>query len=90
MALARQSLTLWAIGGACVGGVVSVVFHTVRDSHVAAPAVRGIVSPVYVTASGKKYHRAGCRSLRTSSVAIELRDAMMSYGPCRICQPPTR
>ncbi len=30
---------------------------------------------VYVTRTGKKYHRAGCSALRSSSIPISLKDA---------------
>jgi len=44
---------------------------------------------VYVTKSGTKYHRSGCSSLRSSSIAISLADAAQSgYEPCSICNPP--
>jgi hypothetical protein len=44
---------------------------------------------VYVTRTGKRYHRAGCRSLRHSSTPMELKDAKAKgYTPCGICHPP--
>jgi hypothetical protein len=44
---------------------------------------------VYVTKTGKKYHRAGCRSLAKSAIAMKLKDAAKSYSPCKVCKPPT-
>ena len=43
---------------------------------------------VYVTDSGKKYHRAGCRYLSKSQIPIGLSDAKQSYAPCSVCNPP--
>jgi hypothetical protein len=43
---------------------------------------------VYVTKSGKKYHRAGCRSLSKSKIPISLEDAKGRYTPCSVCNPP--
>jgi hypothetical protein len=44
---------------------------------------------VYVTNTGKRYHRAYCRYLRFSSRPIELRDATAAgYTPCHVCTPP--
>jgi micrococcal nuclease len=43
---------------------------------------------VYVTRSGTKYHRAGCRSLARSQIPIALADAIARYGACGICKPP--
>jgi len=43
---------------------------------------------VYVTETGKKYHREGCSSLRRSKIAMPLSKARDSYSPCHNCQPP--
>ncbi|MDR1444295.1 MAG: thermonuclease family protein, partial [Treponema sp.] len=44
---------------------------------------------VYVTGSGKKYHRETCGSLNRSKIALNLEDAVRSgYEPCRTCKPP--
>jgi micrococcal nuclease len=44
---------------------------------------------VYITATGTKYHKEGCSSLRRSKTAVSLADAAASgYGPCSICKPP--
>ncbi|MEW8957829.1 MAG: thermonuclease family protein [Moorella sp. (in: firmicutes)] len=44
---------------------------------------------VYVTKTGKKYHRDGCRSLAKSKIPMSLEDAKNSgYTPCSICNPP--
>ncbi len=44
-------------------------------------------STVYVTNSGKKYHRAGCIYLGKSSIPIKLSDAKKYYQPCKRCKP---
>jgi len=45
---------------------------------------------VYVTRTGKKYHVAGCRYLRSSQIAMKLKDAVNAgYTPCSVCRPPT-
>jgi hypothetical protein len=44
---------------------------------------------VYVTKTGKKYHRAGCRHLSRSKIPLPLDAAARSYGPCAHCRPPT-
>lgn len=43
---------------------------------------------VYVTRTGHKYHRAGCRYLSKSMIPIGLADARRQYSPCSVCQPP--
>ena len=65
-----------------------------------APIVSPVVKPlpkirtdtsdvtVYVTRTGTKYHRAGCRSLRRSQILMSLKEAKARYSPCSICKPP--
>jgi hypothetical protein len=43
---------------------------------------------VYVTRTGEKYHRGGCRYLSRSMIPISLADAKRSYGACSVCRPP--
>jgi competence protein ComEC len=44
---------------------------------------------VYITNTGECYHRAGCRYLSHSCIAIKLsRAKAMGYRPCSVCQPP--
>ena len=45
-------------------------------------------TPVFLTRSGSKYHRDGCRSLAKSKIAIALANARKRYGPCKVCKPP--
>jgi hypothetical protein len=45
---------------------------------------------VYVTRTGKKYHTATCRYLRSSKIPMKLSDAAKAgYTPCSVCNPPT-
>jgi micrococcal nuclease len=42
---------------------------------------------VYITRTGAKYHRSGCRHLR-SSIEISLKDAQgRGYAACKVCRP---
>ena len=43
---------------------------------------------VFVTKTGTKYHRAGCRALAKSSTAIRLGEVGGKYQPCAVCDPP--
>ena len=44
---------------------------------------------VYVTATGSKYHNAGCRYLKRSCFSISLQDAVdQGYTACSVCNPP--
>ena len=42
---------------------------------------------VYITRTGKKYHRSGCRYLSRSKIPISLSEAKQRYGPCSVCRP---
>lgn len=43
---------------------------------------------VHITATGKKYHRAGCRTLKKSDTEVTLDEAKsMGLSPCGICNP---
>ena len=65
-----------------------------------APAAPPVVTPsptpkqtnqsvtVYITKTGAKYHRDGCRYLSRSRIPISLSDAKSGYGPCSVCNPP--
>jgi micrococcal nuclease len=43
---------------------------------------------VYVTKTGKAYHRAGCRFLAKSRIPMPLGEARKRYKPCSVCKPP--
>ena len=44
---------------------------------------------VYITRTGKRYHREGCSSLSRSKIVITLSDAKArGYTPCQRCSPP--
>ena len=44
----------------------------------------------YITRTGEKYHRDGCRYLRQSRIATTLHEAVnRGFGPCSVCKPPT-
>ena len=44
-------------------------------------------STVYITRTGKKYHRGSCSYLRYSKISISLTDAKRGYSPCSVCNP---
>lgn len=55
------------------------------------PAGSEVVGPdtmVFITRTGTKYHRYGCRSLSKSRMALRLAEARLNYGPCGSCKPP--
>ena len=46
---------------------------------------------VYITDTGTKYHRDGCRFLKNSKTAVLLEELdTEKYAPCSVCNPPER
>ncbi|MCB2358761.1 hypothetical protein [Clostridium estertheticum] len=43
---------------------------------------------VYITNTGKKYHKKGCRYLKKSSIAVKKSSILSKgYTACKICNP---
>ena len=42
---------------------------------------------VYVTRTGSKYHRSGCRVLRESKISMTRVEASRRHSPCGLCRP---
>ena len=44
---------------------------------------------VYITKTGKKYHKGNCRYLKKSKTKIALKEACKrGYTSCKVCKPP--
>lgn len=69
-------------GSAASGSNTSPAENSVSDSS-------NSKTMVHITATGKKYHRAGCRTLKKSDTEVTLEEAKsMGLSPCGICNPP--
>jgi hypothetical protein len=45
---------------------------------------------VYITKTGKCYHRAGCQYLKKNCIPVPLEEAVrLGKVPCSVCRPPT-
>lgn len=53
-----------------------------------APATDTQEATVFITRTGSKYHRGGCRYLSKSKIPISLENAKRRYSPCSVCNPP--
>lgn len=94
VALAGPVVASWANVSPATGPAV------VRESAttpVLAPAAPATMQPmssstkVYITKTGKKYHRAGCRYLKKSKIKKTLGWVKSHhYTPCKVCKPPKR
>ena len=64
--------------------------HPVLDANVIARenAAGPDEVTVYVTRTGTKYHRSGCRFLSKSSIPTPLSQAKPRFSPCSVCKPP--
>jgi hypothetical protein len=72
--------------------------------HMAHPAIKFIAlflllvlsytaqaQTVYITKTGEKYHKDGCRYLSKSKITTTVPDARSSgYTPCSVCKPPAK
>jgi endonuclease YncB( thermonuclease family)/methylphosphotriester-DNA--protein-cysteine methyltransferase len=59
-----------------------------KRSNKPEPEVQEQDITVYITDTGKKYHRDGCRYLKKSKHAISLKEAReRGYEPCKVCKP---
>ena len=68
-------------------GTAAVVFPAQQPAAQQQPQTKG--QTVYITKTGKKYHRAGCRYLASSKIPRTLKDAQANgYTPCSVCKPP--
>jgi hypothetical protein len=55
----------------------------------AALAVKASSVIVYITDTGAKYHKDGCRYLRKSKIKTTLQQAKADgYTACKVCKPP--
>ena len=63
--------------------------QTAQQQKIALPDSSNSETMVHITATGKKYHRAGCRTLKKSDTEVTLDEAKsMGLSPCGICNPP--
>lgn len=79
------------VGGQAGGGVPATAEPETTQEEALREALSGsgvdAETLVYVTRTGRKFHREGCRHLRSRTFAIPLAEAMMDYSPCRTCKP---
>lgn len=86
----RQLVVFVMIVAVMAAGAALLVSVGLRGAppHAVAAKEEEIAETVYVTRSGKKYHREGCRYLRSEVRAISLDRARRFYEPCKVCDPP--
>ncbi|WP_103135165.1 thermonuclease family protein [Mesotoga sp. B105.6.4] len=83
MTIFAEAETLARDNSLCIWGEDSSVVEAQREG--SAPTYDPIV---YITDTGTKYHRDGCRYLSESVVAIRLSEAIRrGYEPCSVCKP---
>ena len=79
--LVRLVVTLGLVIGATYGALPLAPAHIHAEQDPASITV-------FVTKTGEKYHRDGCRYLSRSKIAMSLKEAATRYGPCSVCKPP--
>lgn len=68
-----------------VNNVASKPFILQKSPVISAYNVNTIV---YITDTGSKYHRSGCKYLSESKIPISLSEAVIHHNPCSVCDPP--
>lgn len=59
-----------------------------KSAEVVTPA-KPAAERVYLTSSGSRYHRAGCRYLSKSQIPTSLEYVAGKYRACSVCNPPS-
>ena len=85
----QQGVRSAVIGGVAGGGAEGQVPNTQAEALREVLTGSGVdgEATVYVTRTGRKFHRDGCKHLRSRTFAIPLAEAMLDYSPCRTCKP---
>ena len=61
----------------------------VAQQHAPKHAKQPKEQSIYITRTGKRYHRANCRYLARSKFEMSLKEAkQQGYTPCKVCRPP--
>jgi endonuclease YncB( thermonuclease family) len=72
-----------------VDGQTTIGAPAAHESPTSRASTRADDPIVYVTETGKKYHRKGCQHLRKSCIPLRLSQAKQrGYTPCARCKPP--
>jgi hypothetical protein len=76
-------------------GLFAALLFVAPVQHIVAqrPTVQVAQDPqsatVYITKTGKKYHKDGCRYLSQSKIKTTLKEAKANgYTACKVCHPP--
>lgn len=86
----------WVLAGALVAAIAAISFWprsnpdapgTARTTGTSARPSQETV--VYVTHTGKKYHRDGCKWLKSKKALSLAKARAAGYEPCKVCRPPT-
>ncbi len=75
-----SSFLIFFLGGTYSDNLVAKSSSNIRKKQ------KTVVETVYVTRTGKKFHKVGCQYLRKSCIAIKKAKAVrLNYSPCSKC-----
>ena len=90
----KRRTVLMTIAACSLCGILALAVTSRRSGVITIPRLPQITPEpaklVYVTPSGKKYHRTGCTSLAEAAELTEytVAEALEAgYGPCKRCAP---
>ena len=66
------------------------LWHPDPEAPVLLPLSDEAAAVVYVTDTGRRYHRPTCAHLRYSKTPVPLGEVPSRFTPCRVCHPPDR
>ena len=79
---------LWGNTAVSIATEATKAADAVEKAETEQPSDKNQNDIVYITKTGKKYHRAGCRYLSKSAIPIERKEAIArGYTPCSVCKP---
>jgi DNA-directed RNA polymerase subunit RPC12/RpoP len=75
-------------GSAQLNSAAAPIAETTAPVRSIAPKPKQVEETFYITRTGARYHRGGCRHLRRSAIPITRAEAeAQGYTPCRVCYP---
>jgi len=71
-----------------IASLCSFAIPSISHEQVSTPFKENVQTTVYITKTGTKYHKSGCRYLSKSKTSISKKEAIANnYTACSVCKP---
>lgn len=88
---AAGSVSSSSIAKRSTSSLTAATTHVIGVASVGKLSLSKKTTYVYITRTGAKYHRSGCRYLKKSKIKVTLKWAKQhGYTPCKVCKPPKK